>query len=59
MRNPYNPEAMAAAKYHTSTNSLRMYVRDHRCNLNTAVRKLEERKATQAEKEIMGILFGG
>ena len=49
----------AAAKYHTSINSLRMYVRDHRCSLNTAVRKLEERKATQAEKEIIGILFGG
>ena len=49
----------AAAKYHTSINSLRMYVRDHGCSLNTAIRKLEERRAEQAEKEIMRILLGG
>lgn len=46
----------AAEKYHTTENSLRMYIFKHKCSLQTAVRQLEERRKKQAEKDIMKIL---
>lgn len=46
----------AAEKYHTTENSLRMYIVKHKCSLQTAVRQLEERRKRQAEKDILKIL---
>jgi predicted transcriptional regulator len=48
--------AQAAKKYGTTENALRMYMRNHKSTLEAAVRRLEERRAKRAEKEIMGIL---
>lgn len=48
----------AAEKYHTTENSLRMYIFKHKCDLQTAVRQLEERRKKQAERDIMKILMG-
>lgn len=48
--------AQAAKKYGTTENALRMYMRNHKSTLEAAVRRLEERRAKKAEKEIMGIL---
>ena len=48
----------AAEKYHTTENSLRMYIFKHKCSLQTAVRQLEERRKKQAERDIMKILMG-
>lgn len=46
----------AAEKYHTSENSLRLYIVKHQCSLQTAVKRLEERKKKQAERDILNIL---
>ena len=48
--------AEAAKKYGTTENALRLYMHKHKSSLETAVRRLEERRAKRAEKEIMGIL---
>lgn len=48
----------AAEKYHTSENSLRLYIVKHKCSLQTAVRQLEERRKKQAERDILKILMG-
>lgn len=48
----------AAERYHTTENSLRVYISKHKCSLQTAVRQLEERRKRQAEKDIMKILMG-
>ena len=48
----------AAEQYHTSENSLRLYIAKHKCSLQTAVRQLEERRKKQAERDILKILMG-
>ena len=48
--------AEAAEKYRTTEVNLRTYMAKHHCKLETAVRRLEERRAKQAEKDIMRIL---
>lgn len=46
----------AAEQYHTSENSLRLYIVKHQCSLQTAVRQLEERRKKRAEQDILNIL---
>lgn len=46
----------AAKKYGTTENALRMYMRKHHSTLDTAVRRLEERRAKRAQRDIMSIL---
>ena len=46
----------AAEKYHTTENSLRMYIFKHKCTLQAAVRQLEERRKKRAERDILNIL---
>ena len=48
--------AEAAEKYRTTEGNLRAYMAKHQCKRETAVRRLEERRAKQAEKDIMRIL---
>lgn len=48
--------AEAAKKYHTTVNALRVSMSTHRLTLDGAVKRLEARRAKNAEKEIMDIL---
>lgn len=48
--------AEAAEKYKANEGTLRAYMSKHHCKLETAVRRLEERRAKQAEKDILSIL---
>lgn len=51
--------ADAAKQYGTTENALRKYMSKHGSSLGTAVRRLEERRAKQAQKDILAILMGG
>ena len=48
--------AEAAKKYDTTENALRTYMCRHKSTLETAVRRLEERRTKRAVKDIMCIL---
>jgi hypothetical protein len=49
----------AAEKYGTTANALRQTMSSHRCSLNAAVKRLEDRRIRKAQRDIMEILKGG
>ena len=48
--------AEAAAKYGVTDGTIYMYMRKHRCSLETYIRNLEKRRVNRAVREIMGII---
>jgi len=49
----------AAEKHGTTVNALRQVMSRHRCSLDAAVKRLEDRRIRKAQRDIMEILKGG